>query len=179
MNATPVEEWRAIPGWEGLYEVSDQGRVKSLERFVQGRYPGILRRVPGRVLKGSLHKSTGYLRVTMSRDNQMSVMLIHRLVMLAFVGPLPAGFHTCHNNGDATDNRLTNLRYDTASENRLDSVRHGTNHETSKTRCPKGHPYDETNTLYTVRPDRPGRRSRYCRQCNKDNCRERYAAGLK
>lgn len=171
MNATPVEEWRAIPGYEGLYEVSDLGRVKSLERMVQGRF-GLLR-VPERIGYGSVHKSTGYFRVGLSRDGGCEQIHVHRAVMLAFVGPLPEGMHTCHNNGDRADNRLANLRYDTVSSNRLDSVLHGTNHETAKTHCPQGHPYDQENTYYNNRPDRPGR-GRRCRECNRIRCAAKH-----
>jgi hypothetical protein len=50
---------------------------------------------------------------------------VHSLVMLAFVGPRPDGLEVCHNNGVASDNRLSNLRYDTRSENNVDSSKHG------------------------------------------------------
>jgi hypothetical protein len=172
MNATQNEEWRPVPGHEGAYEVSDQGRVRSVDRMVLTKtghqYP-----VRGRYL-GSLHKSTGYIRV----DLRGEMHHVHRLVLLAFVGPLPQGQHSCHSNGDQTDNRLANLRYDTVSANIRDSVDHGTQKEARKTHCPKGHPYDAANTYFPDRPSRPGK-SRRCRTCNRDRCRERYALGLK
>lgn len=172
MNATQSEEWRPIPGYEGLYEVSDQGRVRSLDRLVitkRGRpYP-----MRGQYL--SLHqRPPRYARVKLQGKGHN----VHRIVLLAFVGPLPEGHHSCHNNGNITDNRLANLRYDTVSSNIRDSVRHGTQRETRKTHCPKGHPYNTSNTEYIERANRPGI-SRKCRTCNRNRCRERYALGLK
>jgi hypothetical protein len=65
--------------------------------------------------------------------------MVHQLVLEAFVGPRPRGMESCHNNGNQTDNRLVNLRWDTKSENNLDRVRHGTHSESSKKLCPRGH----------------------------------------
>ena len=74
------ETWKAVPGYEGYYEVSDMGRVKSL----------------------------------------------HRVVLLAFRGPPPAGHECAHNDGTRDNNELENLRYATRVENCADKVRHGT-----------------------------------------------------
>jgi DNA-binding transcriptional regulator YiaG len=52
--------------------------------------------------------------------------LVHRMVLGAFVGQAPAGLQACHNDGDKSNNRLTNLRYDTAASNMADKLRHGT-----------------------------------------------------
>lgn len=176
MNATPVEEWRAIPGWEGFYEVSDHGRIRGLDRRIvtsDGRHCLIR----GRILPGTVNYH-GYLRVTLSRNGDQEEWPIHRLVLLAFRGVLPPGMHSCHTNGNQIDNRLTNLRYDTVSGNRVDSVRHGTHRETRKTHCSRGHEYTPENTYLSHRPNRENP-SRRCRQCNKDRCNERYALGLK
>jgi hypothetical protein len=171
MNATPVEEWRAIPGYEGYYEASDLGRVRSLDRpYVNRR--GYRCHVKGRVLASSRHKF-GYAKVILWRGNEPTHFNVHVLVMAAFVGPLVKGQHTRHLNGDPTDNRLANLAYGTVSENQLDSVRHGFNKEVRKTHCPQGHPYDERNTYHVDRPDRPGR-GRRCRECNRIRCAAKH-----
>jgi len=106
-----METWKVIPGYEGLYEVSDQGNVKTFRRGANGR---LLK--PGRMPRG-------HLSVALGRGNSQCV---HKLVLLAFVGPAPDKHECCHNNGNPADNRLENLRWGTRSENIRDAVRHGT-----------------------------------------------------
>lgn len=149
---TPDEEWRAVPGREGEYEVSSEGRVRSLDRQVHITN-GRSRFSHGRVLRASLRK--GYLRVRLGKGKDHPV---HRLVMETFVGPRPDGMVILHGNGDPLDNRLANLRYGSISANVLDEVRHGTHHEARKTHCPKGHPYSPENTQVK-------KGKRYCRTC--------------
>ena len=118
------EVWKPVPGYEGLYEVSDQGRVRSLDRDITQksrwgtwftlRKKGKLLR-PGRMPQG--HQS-----VALGRRNSQCV---HKLVLMAFVGPAPDRHECCHNNGDPSDNRLENLRWGTRRENILDAVKHG------------------------------------------------------
>lgn len=86
--------------------------------------------------------------VTLCLDGVRHHMQVHALVLLAFVGPRPAGMQQiCHGNGDGTDNRLSNLRYGSASDNTLDMVRHGVHNNARKTHCPKRHAFDEANTV--------------------------------
>jgi len=152
-----AEEWRAIPGYEGLYEASSVGRFRSLDRIAGGRRPW---RVKGRVLKPSLNPN-GYPFVVLSRDGVPKSMALHRLVALAFLGPRPAGLEVCHNDGDKLNSAIANLRYDTASANAYDSVRHGTHPLASRTHCRRGHRYDEQNTH---RRSDGGRRCVTCEQ---------------
>lgn len=69
-----------------------------------------------------------YLQVTLRIEGaeRRSSFRVHRLILEAFVGPCPPGMVACHNNGDRTDNRLCNLRWDTQLANVADSVVHGT-----------------------------------------------------
>jgi len=105
-----METWRPIPGYENLYDVSDEGRVRSW-----------LRR--GKLL--ALGNSAGYRNVVLSRKSAKTTYNVHVLVMLAFIGPPPAKQECRHKNGIRYDNRLENLEYGTRRENRSDMVRHG------------------------------------------------------
>jgi hypothetical protein len=82
----------------------------------------------------------GYQVATLSVDYRNFKLLVARLVLGGFVGPCPPGQEACHENGDRSDNRLTNLRWDTPSNNNLDKHRHGTM-PPRRTQCPRGHLY--------------------------------------
>lgn len=138
------EKWLPIAGWEGLYEVSDLGRVKSLERKARNRSG--MRRVRERVLKQT-PGTDGKLHVGLHRNGLVSSRVVHRLVLEAFVGPCPEGLEACHGPGGALDNRLCNLRWDTRSSNQHDAVREGTHHQSGKTHCKMQHAYTPENTV--------------------------------
>lgn len=113
-------------GWEGFYEVSSEGRVRSLDRTVVVRCGArpYVRRMKGRVLRQN-RKRNGYLQVELSRVGEPpSYRNVHRLVLAAFEGPGPEGYEVCHNDGTRANNRLENLRYDTRSNNHLDRHKH-------------------------------------------------------
>ena len=133
------ERWLPIPDYEGLYEVSDRGRVRSLDRLVTDRDGRRTRRFRGRILRPQPNARSGRLAVTLHRPGHSQQEYVYRLVLLAFVGPAPDGAEACHGNGDPTDDRLSNLRWDTRRENNLDRVRHGTHHNANRTHCPQGH----------------------------------------
>lgn len=118
------ERWRPVVGYEGLYEVSDLGRVRSLPR-VEHWTRGFMRRRGGRVLAQILD-SKGYPKVNLSLGGKVTQLAVHRLVLLAFTGPQPDDTEACHWNGVPTDNRVANLRWDTRSANAADAIRHGT-----------------------------------------------------
>jgi len=170
-DVTPAPEcWLPVPDFEGFYEISDLGRIRSLDRMVPTRGAG-MRLSPGRILKGGTHHRTGHKHVILSAEGRRLASTVHRLVMLAFVGPRPAGMEIRHLNGIPDDNRLINLAYGTAAENAADRDDvHGRNFESNKTHCGTcGKPYDEANT-YIV----PGYGWRQCK-----NCRATYPARRK
>lgn len=106
------ERWLPIPGWEGLYEASTAGRIRSLSRGE----PRILR--PG-------SNGRGYLVLGLWRDGNQHGFSVHSLILLTFVGPRPHGKQINHIDGDRKNNRLENLEYCTQSENmrhRIDSL---------------------------------------------------------
>lgn len=135
---TPTtERWLPVVGWEGYYEVSDHGQVRSLDRVIHGRWGR--QRCQGRLLTPGCRPRDGRRHVQLCRANSMTPRLVYRLVLEAFVGPCPEGMEGCHNDGDASNDRLSNLRWDTKSENQRDLVRHGTHRQARKTHCPQGH----------------------------------------
>jgi len=121
--------WRAIPEWDGRYEVSDKGEVRSIDRRVDASN-GRTNFIRGQYLKS--RAVLGYPQVKLRRPGQAWHVKVHTLVLLAFVGPRPDGEEARHLNGDRTDNRLENLRWGTKLENGADKAAHcsskGVNH---------------------------------------------------
>jgi len=156
-----MERWLPIAEYEGLYEVSDRGNIKSLGRWI--RHPKGRAWSKERVLKPIVHKS-GHKSVILCRDGDRQKLSIHRLVLLAFVGPCPPAHECCHGPGGAGDNTVENLRWGTRSSNKLDQRRDGVDYQTRKTHCPQGHEYTEENTYRNS-----NRRS--CKTCARDRQR--------
>jgi AraC-like DNA-binding protein len=111
-----TERWLPVPGYEGFYVVSDQGRVASL-RHSDGP------RAAPYVLRPSMW--CGRPTVNLSGGRPVRRASVARLVLEAFVGPCPKGMECCHANDVPTDNRLENLRWDTRRANVLDAYRNG------------------------------------------------------
>lgn len=137
-NPHPGERWLPVVGYEGLYEVSDHGRVRSLDRYIQRKNRSKPVFLPGR-LKRQYSQPDGRPSVNLAKDGHAKTRLVPTLVLIAFVGPRPAGLDGCHNDGDASNNRVTNLRWDTRSANCYDRVRHGRDHKRNRPDCPRGH----------------------------------------
>lgn len=120
-----IERWRPVVGFEGLYEVSDHGRVRSLDRVTTSRFRSA-QRWKGRILKEKInHNRSGYRQVALSNGGA-SYAYVHRLVLDAFVGPCPKGMQCAHGDGDTSNNRLSNLRWATDFDNHADKALHGT-----------------------------------------------------
>jgi len=113
----PKEQWKDVVGYEGLYQVSDMGRVKSLVR--KNRRTEI-------ILKCSADED-GYLRVGLKPPrHSQQFFYVHRLVLEAFVGPQPPTMRCRHLDGNPKHNLLKNLRWGTYIENEGDKRKHGT-----------------------------------------------------
>lgn len=152
------ETWKDVPGYEGYYQASDQGRIKSLDRRIPDRRTGA-KTVSGRLLvPGSSNRP--YLTVVLQRCGKRSTRKVHSVVAETFLGPRPKGYNVCHRNGDGSDNRLSNLCYDTQSRNIRDSVVHGTHRNTRKSHCKRGHLLSGYNVYV-----HPANNSRVCRTC--------------
>lgn len=118
------EQWCPVVGYENEYEVSDQGRVRSMARvFYQLSRWGSLYpyRKAGQLLKPGL-TSVGYPSVSLCGKTH----LVHRLVAAAFIGPCPARCEVRHKDGTRINNHVSNLEYGTRKENVADARRHKT-----------------------------------------------------
>lgn len=128
--ANIVEEWRDIRDWEGLYQVSNLGRVRSVSRehtrFHRHGGPNTVHRYNGRVLKPGKHEN-GYLIVALSdaaNGRKPRTYRVHRLVCAAFNGPQPSPDHeVAHNDNTRDNNAAPNLRWATHYDNIQDAVR--------------------------------------------------------
>lgn len=119
-----METWKPIPGWETYYEVSNQGRVRSCDRFVVGRH-GPETFFKGRILRSGGGKR-GHQSVSFTRSGApRKSFWVHSLVALVFIGPRPPKMQVCHNDGNPKNNCVSNLRYGTQKENSADASKHG------------------------------------------------------
>lgn len=119
------EQWRPVVGWEGLYEVSDRGRVKSLERRVRNNKSGGTRLVPGRLLSLVDHAG-GYKMACLKETPRKRMYLVSHLVAGAFIGPRPPGMYVLHGPDGCKNDAVTNLSYGTPTQNSEDQIRDGT-----------------------------------------------------
>lgn len=126
------DRWLPVVGYEGLYEVSDQGQVWSVARVYsrQGQRDAFHK---PKMMKIRFIK--GYGTVPLTHPGEFSKgKRVHRLVLEAFVGPCPPGMWGLHGPGGSTDNRLENLYWGTPLRNAQDKVRDGTEYRNT-THC--------------------------------------------
>lgn len=115
------EIWKAVVGYEGLYEVSDLGRVRALPRNA-GKSKSATGGWPGKIIKQS---ETRYPHVGLSCRNKSKTWQIHTLVAAAFIGPRPNGMVVRHKDDNKKNIRVGNLCYGTQKENINDSIANG------------------------------------------------------
>jgi hypothetical protein len=162
---TSNENWLPVVGFEDLYEVSDQGRVRSLDRVViasAGRWGRPLeQRRKGRILRLSPMNSSGHLRVVLRHpDGSGGPRSVHVLVAEAFIGPRPEGLLALHQDDDTSNNRATNIYWGTRVQNAQDAIRNGRHRNARKIVCDRGHELAGANLLEQ-------RGKRRCRACNR------------
>lgn len=147
-----TEEWRDIRGYEGLYQVSSEGRVFGVKR--------------GKILSPRLNPQ-GYARYALCKDNEYAHFTGHRLVATAFLGEQPSDRPlVLHGPNGPTDNSVENLSWGTPSQNMLDRVRDGTDARSVTKACKNGHWYTEEITYIA-----PNDGSRSCKICRRDAVR--------
>lgn len=164
-----LERWLPVAGHEGAYEVSDLGRVRSIGRWIG---PPGRRYLPGRVMRQGPRRDGTHHAVCLYRGKGRRSWFVHRLVLIAFVGPPTPGQVCCHNDGDPHNNRLSNLRWGTHSENNQDCVAHGNNHYKQRTACPRGHKLAAPNLCNLTGGHRK------CLACSRAQARKQYAVRL-
>jgi hypothetical protein len=116
-----MEQWKPIPGYEGLYDASTHGRIRSTPGKITSNAQYSQRVWKSRILKGRGDKWTPGRRVSLWKDGQCKDLLVARLVAVTFLGAPPAEDWTVnHKNGNRLDNRIDNLEWLT----RADNIRH-------------------------------------------------------
>jgi hypothetical protein len=114
-----MNDWVQIPGYEGSYEITQDGRVRGIARLdARGR------KWPGKLLSFFVDKD-GYSKCALTKNRVTTTKFVHKLVLFSFRGPPKDGQVACHNNGDPGDNRVSNLRWGSLADNWLDSQYHG------------------------------------------------------
>lgn len=136
------EMWKDVVGYEGLYEVSDMGRVRTVKS-------GLIRKP---------YIQEGYERISLSNKGERRNRLVHNLVLEAFVGPRPPEKEGAHGNGISTDNRLFNLRWATQGENVEDKYKHNPY-------CKRGHLLQDPN----LNKNNRNHKWRNCKACGREN----------
>ena len=150
-----MTEWRPIAGYEGRYEISDDGQAKALAA------PGRGRPNKDRILKlGKNANSYHQVLLYPGGGSRYVAKRVHILILETFIGPRPEGLHGLHNDDDRDNNHLTNLRWGTRSENSYDMVANGNHNHARKTHCKWGHPFSGDNLIVTPR-------QRFCRECKR------------
>lgn len=140
-----TEQWRPAVGWPN-YQVSSFGRVRRIARTQIYRNGD--RHTYATKLMTIQTESDGRRSLILSHAGRKRPARIHNLVAAAFIGPRPAGLQVCHWDGDASNNWLANLRYDTPSANSKDQLRHGVHNNGNRALCRRrGHLLVEPNLM--------------------------------
>lgn len=123
-----MEEWRVIPGYGNNYEASSIGRIKSRARIVEKRHSSgkiMQQHYPERIFSEFKADPDGYFHLHISVAGKRSMVLVHRLVLMAFDGMPSPGDLGLHRNGDPSDNSSGNLYWGSHKQNMVDRKRHG------------------------------------------------------
>lgn len=166
------ERWKPVKGYEGIYEVSDHGRVRSLDRTVLRNEHEMKQK--GRILKQYALRGK-HRMVKMARNGTRRNAYVHQLVATAFIGERPEGMEVCHWDDNPQNNHVSNLRWGTHGDNMRDMNRNGNNHQTRKVTCPRGHRLSGRNLVPSSLKN--GRRD--CLSCSRAGSRVKHHTHLK
>ena len=106
------EEWKWIKGYEGLYQISNFGRVKS---FHKNKIDGEIRSVK--------HSGGWYLTLPLLKEGKKKTVRIHQLVAEAFIGEIPKGYHVHHKDGNKQNNKVSNLEIIHPRQHKIETMR--------------------------------------------------------
>ncbi len=140
------EQWKPVVGWEGLYEVSNLGQVRTLGRKDRNG------RTVRQIVRSQVKSNCGYYQITLYHLDRVENVTVHSLVARAFLGERPDGLCVHHFDGGRTTNVLVNLKYVTPSHNIYVSVMP----------CKESHPHakltdakvEEIRRLYKTMPNK-------------------------
>ena len=107
-----MEQWLDVVDFESLYEVSNHGNIRSFKTK--------------QIKKQTFDKINNRPYLGLWKNGKQKIVKPHTLVMEAFVGKRPFGMECCHNDGNAFNNNISNLRWDTPKSNHADKIKHGT-----------------------------------------------------
>ena len=155
MNTRHLEEWRDVVGYEGLYRVSNLGRIYSIRTDT--------------IKKPQIGGKNDRYQINLHKDGKRKTYQIAPLVLSSFVSERPKGLIGCHNDGNGFNNHVSNLRWDTYESNSLDTVRHGShdNGNTNKDSCNRGHALSGKNLGKSLK-------KRRCKACGKAQAYAKY-----
>jgi hypothetical protein len=159
MEFDQLEEWRDVPGYEGEYQASSQGRLRSLDRdlVTNNQYGRCVKSLKGKVLAPA-QNAAGYFFAAFKGHT----VAVHRMVCLAYHGYAPDGkWIAAHRDDDRTNNAPSNLYWASPSENGFAKVRNGLHSQANQTHCKRGHQFTKENTYL------PNSGGRMCRACHR------------
>lgn len=164
-------EWRPVVGYEGSYEVSDDGQIRSVDRIVRKK-DGTSQKYRGRI-RLPHDNGHGYLQVSLYLSSKGRQIKAHRAVAEAFIGPGAPGQEVRHLDGNRRNNAASNLAWGTRAENMQDAVRHGTLFARFRgvTHCIRGHELSGENVYLHGH-------TRHCRTCKADRQRASRSEAL-
>ena len=125
------ELWKDIKGYEGYYQVSNFGRIRSIDRIVKDK-TGKLVKKKGIILKQSPINKQGYLRVNLRKNGEIKTVMVHRIVAKHFVTGYKYGLDVDHIDTNKKNNSSYNLRWVTKSENMMNPITYSRNLEENK-----------------------------------------------
>ncbi|OQB09043.1 MAG: NUMOD4 motif protein [Parcubacteria group bacterium ADurb.Bin216] len=117
------EVWKPVVGYEGYYQVSNLGNVRSIDRTINGGRWGTEKRI-GMPIK-LRYTDDHHINVKLHKDGKRSTHHVAALMLEAFVSKRPDGMLACHNDGNGHHNELSNIRWDTPKGNSADTIKHG------------------------------------------------------
>ncbi len=120
------EVWKDIPGYDGMYQASSCGRIRSIDRVIEQckGNTSYIRLMKGKIIKPFKY-SNGYLMVSLSKDGKIKLSTVHRLILSSFTPQTDRNLVVNHKDGNKLNNLLSNLERVTHSDNNIHAVKHG------------------------------------------------------